>query len=79
MGQQIISEESVRERECIHRRQGVEGAFYRGDSYISALQGLRSEAATTMARKVEAFFWSDAPNIRVWLCQECAREVKLHK
>jgi hypothetical protein len=77
MGQHIISEESLRERECIHRQRGAEGAFYRGESYIGALQRMRNEAAMRMAGKVGAFFWSDAQHVRVWLCRECAEEAQL--
>ena len=77
MGQPLINEEAVHERECIHRRKGVPGEFYQGDSYVRALQRLRNEAAMKMASKVGAFFWSDAPHVRVWLCRECASEVRL--
>jgi hypothetical protein len=79
MSQQAMNEESVRERECIHRQRGAQGDFYQGDKYILALQRLRNDAAMTMASKVGAFFWSDAPHVRVWLCRECAGEVKLYK
>ena len=79
MDQEVIKEEAGRERECIHRRRGVEGEFYQGDRYILALQRLRNDAAMKMASKVGAFFWSDAPHLKVWLCQDCAREIKLLK
>jgi hypothetical protein len=79
MERQIISDDAVRERECIHRQQGVQGEFYQADRYISALKRLRNDAAMKMASKVGAFFWSDAPHVKVWLCQDCAREVKLHE
>ncbi|HEX8139131.1 MAG TPA: hypothetical protein VF544_16300 [Pyrinomonadaceae bacterium] len=79
MERQSISEDAVRERECIHRQQGAQGQFYQANSYISALQRLRNDAAMKMASKVGAFFWSDAPHVRVWLCQDCAREVNLYK
>lgn len=79
MDQEVIKEESGRERECIHRRRGAEGEFYQGDRYILALQRLRNDAAMKMASKVGAFFWSDAPHVRVWLCRDCATEIKLHK
>jgi hypothetical protein len=79
MERPTISDDAVRERECIHRQQGVEGQFYQANTYISALQRLRSDAAMKMASKVGAFFWSDAPHVRVWLCQDCAREVNLYK
>jgi hypothetical protein len=38
---------------------------------------MRSAVAVTMARKVGAFFWSDAPRVSVWLCHDCAREASL--
>jgi hypothetical protein len=79
MDQEVINDESGRERECIHRQRGAEGEFYRGDRYILALQRLRNDAAMKMASKVGAFFWSDAPHVKVWLCQDCAMEIKLHK
>jgi hypothetical protein len=79
MSRKVTSEDAMSERECIHRRQHKEGEFYRGDIYVAALQRLRSDAAMKMASKVGAFFWSDAPHVRVWLCGDCAREVKLHK
>jgi len=79
MDQEVINEESGRERECIHRQRGAVGEFYQGDRYILALQRLRNDAAMKMASKVGAFFWSDAPHVKVWLCQDCATEIKLHK
>ncbi len=79
MERQVINEDAARERVCIHRQQGAQGQFYQADSYISALQRLRNEDAMKMASKVGAFFWSDAAHLRVWLCQDCAREVKLDK
>jgi hypothetical protein len=79
MSRKVTSEDTMSERECIHRRQNKEGEFYRGDNYVAALQRLRSDAAMKMASKVGAFFWSDAPQVRVWLCADCAREVKLLK
>lgn len=77
MSQKVISKDAISERECIHRRQETEGEFYRADHYITALQRLGSDAAMRMSSKVGAFFWSDAPHVRVWLCRDCAREVKL--
>jgi hypothetical protein len=79
MERQVMKEEAVRERECVHRQQGAQGEFYRAESYISALKRLRNDAAMKMASKVGAFFWSDAPQVRVWLCKECATEVKLYR
>jgi hypothetical protein len=65
------------ERECIHRHRGVEGEFYLGTTYVEYLQRLRSDAAVQAARKVTPFFWSDAAQIIVWLCRDCAKELRL--
>ncbi len=54
-----------------------EGNFISGKNYVAALQRLKGESAQRMARKVGAFFWRDAPNIKVWLCRECEAELKL--
>jgi len=67
----------VRERECIHRDEGVEGEFYNGAFYVQALQRLPVNDALQFAGKVSSFFWSDAPHILVWLCTACAAELKL--
>ncbi|HKZ01883.1 MAG TPA: hypothetical protein VJ180_06575 [Pyrinomonadaceae bacterium] len=64
-----------RERECIHQEQGVEGAYYNGVFYVQALQRLPIDAALQMSKKVTSFFWSDAPQILVWLCDDCAAQV----
>lgn len=66
-----------RERECIHRDEGVEGEFYNGVFYLQALQRLPIDQAMQMASKVSSFFWADAPNILVWLCHACAAEMHL--
>lgn len=66
-----------RERECIHRDQGAEGDFYNGVFYVQALQRLRVDQAVEMAGKVSSFFWADAPHIIVWLCCDCAAELRL--
>ena len=71
------AEQPHRERECAHRRTGALGDFYAGEQFVSALQRMRGGDAVTMARKVGAFFWSDAPRVSVWLCHECARETSL--
>jgi hypothetical protein len=42
------------------------------------LQRLRVDHAVQMASKVTSFFWSDAPHIIVWLCDECATELRLN-
>lgn len=66
-----------RERECIHRDEGAEGEFYNGVFYVQALQRLRVDHAVQVASKISSFFWSDAPNILVWLCHDCASELHL--
>jgi hypothetical protein len=38
---------------------------------------MRGGAAVELARKVGAFFWSDAGRVSVWLCHDCAREASL--
>lgn len=71
------AEQPHRERECVHRRAGAEGDFYGGVQFIRALQRMRGDVALAMAQKVGAFFWSDAPRVRVWLCRGCAHEAAL--
>jgi hypothetical protein len=66
-----------RERECQHRDTVADGDFYNGTIYIKALQKLDNETAMKMASKVTPFFWSDAAHILVWLCHECASEMRL--
>jgi hypothetical protein len=56
---------------------GAGGDFYSGEQFVSALQRMRGGEAVELARKVGAFFWSNAPRVSVWLCQECAREASL--
>lgn len=63
---------TFRERECLHRGRGVEGRFYSGASYVQSLQRLRASAAADFAARVTSFFWSDAQQIVVWLCRDCA-------
>ena len=72
-----MTKQMFRERECIHREEGADGDFYNGAFYLQALQRLRVDDAVRMAGKVTSFFWSDAPQILVWLCQDCARELHL--
>ena len=67
-----------RERECIHRDEGAEGDFYNGAFYLQALQRLRVDQAVKVASKVSSFFCSDAPQIVVWLCHDCAGELRLN-
>ena len=72
-----MTRQMYRERECIHRDEGADGDFYNGVFYIQALQRLRVNDAVQMASKVTAFFWADAPQILVWLCDSCAAELRL--
>ena len=74
-----MKRQMFRERECIHREEGAEGDFYNGTFYVQALQRLRVDEAVKMAGKVSSFFWSDAPHILVWLCDECASELHLNE
>lgn len=73
----FMKKQLYRERECIHQDDGVAGAFYNGEFYVQALQRLPVDAALQMARQVTSFFWSDAPHILVWLCDDCAAQVGL--
>lgn len=70
-----MSEQSFRERECVHRTEGAAGEYYKGNTYIKHLQRLRTNAAMRIARNVTAFFWADASNVIVWLCCDCAAEL----
>jgi len=74
-----MTRQMFRERECIHREEGADGDFYNGVFYLQALQRLRVADAVKMAAKVTSFFWSDAPQIIVWLCDECATELHLNE
>ena len=73
----IMKRQMFRERECIHREEGANGDFYNGAFYLQALQRLRVDDAVKMASKVTSFFWSDAPHILVWLCDDCAADLRL--
>lgn len=67
------AERSLRERECVHRACGAaDGEFYQGASYVQSLMRLRAAAAAEFANRVTSFFWSDAQQIVVWLCRDCA-------
>ncbi|MDQ3754450.1 MAG: hypothetical protein M3371_06930 [Acidobacteriota bacterium] len=77
MSLSITNDQKYRERECLHRQMGAEGFFYHGTAYIQSLQRLKSAAALEFSTRVTAFFWSDAPQIAVWLCHECASELRL--
>ncbi len=70
-------EEAAAVRRCEHYRQQRLGADYGGEQYVDALHRLRASAAVAASRKVEPFFWHDAPKVRVWLCADCARELGL--
>jgi len=72
-----MTRQMYRERECVHRDEGADGDFYNGVFYVQALQRLRVNDAVQMASKVTAFFWADAPQILVWLCDSCATELRL--
>ena len=74
-----MSKKAYRERECIHRDKDVEGDFYRGLAYIKALQRLPGDEAVKIARRVEQFYWSDAENVFVWLCNDCAKILRLYE
>jgi hypothetical protein len=74
----IMTRQMFRERECIHRDDGADGDFYNGVFYVRALQRLRVDHAVQMSSKVTSFFWADAPHILVWLCEECAGELRLN-
>lgn len=72
-----MTRQVFRERECMHRDEGAAGEFYNGVFYVQALQRLRVDEAVQAAGKVSSFFWADAPHILVWLCDECAAELRL--
>ena len=74
-----MTRQTFRERECIHREEGAEGDFYNGTFYVQALQRLRVNDAVQMAGKVSSFFWADAPHILVWLCHDCATQLRLNE
>lgn len=73
----ISMKQVFRERECIHKDEGVPGDFYNGGFYLQALQRLPIDQAMQVAARVGSFFWADAPNIKVWLCAPCASELNL--
>ena len=72
MSTAIMNEQTYRERECVHRKPGVGGGFYQGASYVQSLYSLRASAAAEFATRVTSFYWSDAAQIVVWLCDDCA-------
>ena len=72
-----MTRQVFRERECVHRDEGAEGEYYNGVFYVQALQRLRVDEAVEVASKVSSFFWADAPHILVWLCHDCANQLRL--
>ena len=72
-----MSEQEYRVRECVHRAGGAEGEYYRGSAYVKHLQRLSTSGAMEAASKVTPFFWADAAHILVWLCRDCASELRL--
>ena len=75
----VMRKNIYHERECVHREQGVEGEFYNGSLYIQSIQRLPGKDAVRVARQVEQFYWSDAANIMVWLCGDCAKTLRLNE
>jgi len=71
---------AARERFCIHYRPQTPGSYFSGTGYVAAIQRLKADVAMRAAGNVEAFFWKDAPGVKVWLprmrrhagAQECA-------
>ncbi len=68
---------AARERFCIHYRPQTPGSSYNGTEYVAALQRLKADAAVRASGNVEAFFWKDAPGVKVWLCHPCAATLAL--
>jgi hypothetical protein len=75
----VKSEQDYRTRECAHRANGAPGSYYDGRTYVKQLQRLPSEAALRAAARVTPFFWADAAHINVWLCRDCAVELRLRE
>ncbi len=71
------SEQDYRVRECLHRAAGAGGEYYRGSEYVKHLQRMTGDAAVRFAARVTPFFWADAAQIVVWLCRDCASELRL--
>jgi hypothetical protein len=46
-------------------------------SYVQALHDSELMKRLQLASKVSSFFWADAPHILVWLCNDCAAELRL--
>lgn len=77
MSQRAVNEQTIWERECVHRQAGAAGEFYQGTSFIKQLQKLKGRAASEFANRVSPFFWADAGRVRVWLCGACAGQLDL--
>ena len=71
------NEQNYRVRECIHRDAGVAGEYYRGSEYVKNLQRMNTDTAMRIASYVTPFFWADAQQILVWLCRDCAADLRL--
>jgi hypothetical protein len=76
MSQSVMTEQTFRERECVHRSDGAAGEFLRGSVYLQLLQRLKPAAAAEFAARVTSFFWADAAQIMVWLCHACAADLQ---
>jgi len=73
-----MKKQFLMERECVHRERGADGESYNGMFFIQALQRLPSDDALKIAGRVTPFYWVDAPRVIVWLCGECATELRLN-
>ena len=73
----LKNEQDYRVRECLHRAAGAAGEYYRGSEYVKHLQRMSTDAAMRIASNVTPFFWADAGQILVWLCRDCAAQLRL--
>jgi hypothetical protein len=73
----LKNEQDYRVRECIHRAMGAAGEYYRGSEYVKHLQRMNTDTAMRIASYVTPFFWADAAQILVWLCRDCAADLRL--
>ena len=71
------NEQEYRVRECAHRAAGAAGEYYRGSEYVKHIQRMSIHAAMRVASNVTPFFWADAQHILVWLCRDCASQLRL--
>jgi hypothetical protein len=74
-----MNKQEFRERECRHREPGTEGEFYNGVFYVQAILRLPADKALKIASRIGPFYWTDAPNVLVWLCRGCAGELHLYE